>query len=124
MDVVAFGFPLAGGPAPGRDGRPSISVNAGSITALRRQEGRLKEIQLDAELNPGNSGGPVLDGHGKVIGVVRSGMVARGLGRTGINQAIPVSTVCRGSWRGRRCSSARRGWGQPSCTSRCSSRRG
>jgi hypothetical protein len=95
MDVVAFGFPLAGSQAPGRDGRPAISVNAGSVTALRRQEGRLKEIQLDAELNPGNSGGPVLDGRGKVIGVVRSGVVARGLGRTGMNPAIPVSAVYR-----------------------------
>jgi hypothetical protein len=95
MDVVAFGFPLAGNPAHGRAGHPSISVNAGSITALRRQEDRLKEIQLDAELNPGNSGGPVLDSRGKVIGVVRSGLVNRVLGRTGMNQAIPVSAVER-----------------------------
>jgi hypothetical protein len=95
MDVVAFGFPLAGGAAPGRGGRPAISVNAGSVTALRRREGRLNEIQLDAELNPGNSGGPVLDSGGKVIGVVRSGLVARGLGKTGMNQAIPVSTAAR-----------------------------
>ena len=95
MDVMAFGFPLVESTARGREGYPAISVNAGSITALRRQDGRLKEIQLDAELNPGNSGGPVLDNHGKVIGVVRSGVVARGLGRTGMNQAIPVSTVKR-----------------------------
>ena len=65
----------------------------------------------------------MLDSRGKVIGVVRSGLVARGLGRTGINQAVPVSAV-RGSWPGRRCSLARRGWGRPSCRSRCSSRRG
>jgi hypothetical protein len=95
MDVMAFGFPLAGNPAQGGAGNPSISVNAGSITALRRQDERLKEIQLDAELNPGNSGGPVLDSRGKVIGVVRSGLLAQGLGRTGMNQAIPVSAVER-----------------------------
>jgi hypothetical protein len=95
MDAMAFGFPLVESSARGREGHPSISVNAGSITALRRQDDRLKEIQLDAELNPGNSGGPVLDNHGKVIGVVRSGLVARGLGRTGMNLAIPVSTVAR-----------------------------
>jgi hypothetical protein len=93
MDAMAFGFPLVESSSTGREGYPSISVNSGSITALRRQEGRLKEIQLDAELNPGNSGGPVLDSRGKVIGVVRSGVVARGLGRTGMNHAIPVSTV-------------------------------
>jgi WD40 repeat protein/S1-C subfamily serine protease/tRNA A-37 threonylcarbamoyl transferase component Bud32 len=95
MDAMAFGFPLVESSARGRQGYPSISVNAGSITALRREDNRLKEIQLDAELNPGNSGGPVLDNRGKVIGVVRSGVVARGLGRTGMNQAIPVSTVAR-----------------------------
>jgi hypothetical protein len=95
MDAVAFGFPLADNPPLGREGHPSISVNAGSITALHRRDGLLEEIQLDAELNPGNSGGPVLDSHGKVIGLVRSGLVARGLGRTGMNQAIPVSTVAR-----------------------------
>jgi hypothetical protein len=93
MDAMAFGFPLVGSQAPGKAGYPAISVNAGSITALRRTRGQLKHIQLDAELNPGNSGGPVLDNEGKVIGVVRSGLVAQGLGRTGINQAIPVSAV-------------------------------
>ena len=65
MDAMAFGFPLVGSPAQGRGGHPAISVNAGSITALRRQDGLLKQIQLDAELNPGNSGGPVLDSHAK-----------------------------------------------------------
>lgn len=93
MDAMAFGFPLAEGPVQGHRDYPGISVNAGNITRLRRVNGRLKEIQLDAELNPGNSGGPVLDGEGKVIGVVRSGLVAAGLGRTGINQAIPVSAI-------------------------------
>jgi hypothetical protein len=93
MDAMAFGFPLVGSQAPGKPGYPTISVNSGSITALRRKQGQLKHIELDAELNPGNSGGPVLDNQGKVIGVVRSGLVAQGLGRTGINQAIPVSAV-------------------------------
>ncbi len=95
MDLFAFGFPLVGAAGSGRDGRPAISVNAGSVTALRRRGDRLEEIQLDAEMNPGNSGGPVLDSQGKLVGVVRSGLVARGLGRTGINHAIPVSTVAR-----------------------------
>ena len=105
-------------PPPGRGQRraataPDDQRLRGSITALRRQEGRLKEIQLDAELNPGNTGGPVLDSHGKVIGVVRSGVVARGLGRTGMNQAIPVSGLARFLARPR-CSSTCPGWvGRP-----------
>jgi hypothetical protein len=104
-EVVAFGFPFGtdlapgalapGRPAaPGRD-YPSVSVNAGNITARRLKDGALNRIQLDATINPGNSGGPVLDKNGKVIGVVASILVAQRLGRTGINEAIPVSHVAR-----------------------------
>jgi hypothetical protein len=89
-ELIACGFPF--GVALGRQGEyPTVSVNVGSLTSLRRDKtGELHRIQLDAALNPGNSGGPVLDRTGKVVGMVVSGI--RG---SGVNQAIPVSHLKR-----------------------------
>jgi hypothetical protein len=90
MEVVAFGFPFGTALAPEREGYPAVSVNAGSITSLRYKDDRLYRIQLDVVLNPGNSGGPVLDRKGKVVGVVVAGVQG-----SGVNFAIPVSAVAR-----------------------------
>ncbi|HUR54965.1 MAG TPA: trypsin-like peptidase domain-containing protein [Gemmataceae bacterium] len=90
-EVVACGFPLGFVLAPSEKTYPAISVNAGSVTALRNKPkgGELDRIQIDVALNYGNSGGPVLDDHGKVIGVVVSSL----RGGKGINLAIPVSQL-------------------------------
>ncbi|MEA2255009.1 MAG: putative serine protease PepD [Solirubrobacteraceae bacterium] len=57
-------------------------------------------IQTDAALNPGNSGGPLLDAQGEVIGVnsqIESGSTGRfGQGsNTGVGFAVPSNTVKR-----------------------------
>ncbi len=86
LDVIAFGFPFGNALADPKE-FPAVSVNAGSVTALRRKGAELNRIQLDVALNPGNSGGAIVDDKGKVIGVVVSGIT----GGARINYAIPVS---------------------------------
>ena len=51
---------------------------------------RTPQIQFDAMVNPGSSGGPVITTDGKVIGVIRS-MISDTGSNTGMNFAIPTS---------------------------------
>jgi S1-C subfamily serine protease len=76
------------------------SVTAGIVSAVQRrieapnQLSITHVIQTDAALNHGNSGGPLLDAEGRVIGVnaqIETGGV--GQGNVGIGFAIPVNTV-------------------------------
>ena len=83
--VTAFGYPFGTFLALSDTSYPAISVSVGHITALRRDKQGLQYIQLDASLNPGNSGGPVLDAQGRVLGVVQAGVPGAAL-----NFAIPV----------------------------------
>jgi S1-C subfamily serine protease len=88
QELIAFGFPF--GTALAKPGEyPAITINVVNVSSLRTDAKReLSRIQLDSNLNPGNSGGPVVDRYGKVMGVVVSGI--RG---AGINHAIPVRHV-------------------------------
>ncbi|KAL5716287.1 Protease Do-like 5 [Ranunculus cassubicifolius] len=53
-------------------------------------------IQTDAAINSGNSGGPLVDSYGHVIGVSTATFTRKGSGlSSGVNFAIPVDTVVR-----------------------------
>ena len=53
-----------------------------------------KVIQTDASMNPGNSGGPLLDRHGHVVGIDVQ-IITRSGASTGIGFAIPINTAKR-----------------------------
>ena len=81
-EVIALGFPL--GDELGRD----YTVTTGIVSSLRTY-GSVERIQTDAALNPGNSGGPLVDRDGRVIGVNTS----TAADYEGISFAISIASV-------------------------------
>ncbi|MDQ3320655.1 MAG: PDZ domain-containing protein, partial [Actinomycetota bacterium] len=75
------------------------TVTTGIVSALQRQIPAPNNfsiddvIQTDASVNPGNSGGPLLDAAGRVIGVNSQIATGGSQGSVGIGFAVPVNTV-------------------------------
>jgi putative serine protease PepD len=86
--AVAIGYPL------GLDRTATAGIVSGLGRDIKAPNGFTidKVIQTDAPLNPGNSGGPLLDARGRVIGV--NSQVATGArGNSGLGFAVPSNTV-------------------------------
>ncbi len=64
--ATVFGFPLGGALSS------TGNFTTGVVSSLRGLRDAAGEIQITAPVQPGNSGGPVLDRSGAVIGVVQS----------------------------------------------------
>lgn len=87
-DPAAVGEPvLVVGSSLGLEG----SVSTGIVSGLRTERGR-SLIQFTAPVSPGNSGGPVVDRLGRVVGITELKLVEPGA--EGLGFAIPVSAVC------------------------------
>lgn len=81
-EVYAIGTPL--------DEKLGQSVTRGIVSGKRDLEDRAY-IQTDVSINHGNSGGPLIDMDGKVIGVTTLKLTGRDV--SGIGFAVPITTV-------------------------------
>jgi S1-C subfamily serine protease len=91
MPVYSFGFPF--GKALGVDqASPAVTVGKASISSLRNgADGELAVVQIDGNLNPGNSGGPIVDVKGQLVGVA----VATIRDGQGIGLAVPAAELSK-----------------------------
>lgn len=77
------------------------TMTAGIVSSLGREieseNGRIIEdvIQTDASVNPGNSGGPLLNGAGQLVGLNTAILSQKNGGITGIGFAISSTTIQR-----------------------------
>lgn len=83
QDVYIFGFPL------GSQLGKNITVSKSSISSLRKDpRGAITQVQVNGGMHPGNSGGPVVDARGIVVGIAVAGIMG-----TQINFAVPADFV-------------------------------
>lgn len=65
-EIVVYGFPLIG------DLSSQGNLTNGVVSALTGLEDDLATFQMNAQIQPGNSGGPVINRSGSIVGVVSS----------------------------------------------------
>ena len=67
-DIIALGFPLDGLLSD------SIKMTTGNVNSLSGVENDIRYLQISTPIQPGSSGGPVIDRQGHVIGITTSGL--------------------------------------------------
>jgi len=86
--VVAIGSPF------GLEGTMTSGIVSAKDRTITAPDGFTIDgaVQTDAALNPGNSGGPLLDTRGRIVGV-NAQIASENGGNNGVGYAIPVETV-------------------------------
>jgi S1-C subfamily serine protease len=87
QSIIAAGYPLSG--ILGND----LKYTSGIISSLKGMYDDTTQIQIDAALNPGNSGGPIVDKISGELVAVAVSVAARRDVLEGINFGIKVSQV-------------------------------
>jgi S1-C subfamily serine protease len=90
MPVFILGFPFGSGLSTTL-GNPALTIGKGTISSLREDSyGELDTIQLNGDVNPGNSGGPVVDSRGRLVGIAVASIDA-----TQIGMAVPAAELTK-----------------------------
>jgi S1-C subfamily serine protease len=82
--LLAVGYPR-----PTAIGTEDVTATRGVFSARRASDEGVWHVQTDTTFNPGNSGGPLADSQGKLVGVVTFGI----RGATGLNFAVASDEV-------------------------------
>jgi hypothetical protein len=78
-DIVAIGYPLASLLAD------SVKITTGNVNALAGIRNDTRYIQISTPIQPGNSGGPVVDRNGYLLGITSATLSKRTADEIGIN---------------------------------------
>jgi serine protease Do len=95
--LFVLGFPGAAtfNPVLSRASQQEPTLTQGVLSAKKQVNKGYTVLQTDAGMTHGNSGGPVLDEQGRVVGIATVGSVDPNTGReiSGLNFAVPASIV-------------------------------
>ncbi len=95
MPVFILGFPFGESLAANK-ANPNITIGRGSVSSIRKDaSGKVAKVQIDGALNPGNSGGPVVDAAGNLVGIAVQTIQGSNIGLT--IPAGEVGTMLEGS---------------------------
>jgi S1-C subfamily serine protease len=83
-EVRAFGYPLSS------ETSATLTVSKGTVSGWAKR-GKHEVLQVDAAVNPGNSGGPLLDEYGNVAGINVAKIVGEAVDNVGFS--VPVGLL-------------------------------
>lgn len=89
----AYSWTVTRGILSGKDRLVEVSDNSSSSRSSYSDSYMMNVLQTDAAINSGNSGGPLSNGNGEVIGITSLKLVSSGV--EGMGFAIPIETALK-----------------------------